>query len=168
MGEDLSISDNSENYEADFDFNDVVFDVMWTSTGAKIRLVAAGGTLPLYVGGQEIHAKFAEVNPNRNISTTTVINATNKTEYAPAIYDITGNFKNADGDYDANLIPVYVKKNGQDVELKALRGKVASKIAVDPKVSWPNENQFIQNVYPNFSKWGCFYLLLIVGFSYRI
>lgn len=153
MGEDLSISDNSENYEADFDFNDVVFDVMWTSTGAKIRLVAAGGTLPLYVGGQEIHAKFAEVNPNRNISTTTVINATNKTEYAPAIYDITGNFKNADGDYDANLIPVYVKKNGQDVELKALRGKVASKIAVDPKVSWPNENQFIQNVYPNFSKW---------------
>lgn len=153
MGEDLSISDNNENYEADFDFNDVVFDVMWTSDGAKIRLMAAGGTLPLYVGGQEIHAEFAKVNPGRNISTTTVINATNKSDFAPAIFEVKGNFRDTDGELNANLIPVYVIKNGNNVYLEAKRGKVASKIGVDPRVNWPDENQFIENVYPNFSKW---------------
>ena len=163
MGEDLSTTDDTNDVEklkADFDFNDVVFDVMWLDNGdAQIRLCAAGGTLPLYVGNDgtneeyEIHHRFAVANPGKSISTKTVINATNKNEFTKPVFTLTGPFKNADGDNDASLIPVYVKKNNQTVQLTAIRGKVASKIGVDPKVMWPDEKQCIDKPYPKFEQW---------------
>ena len=43
------------NSGSDFDFNDLVFDVVF-GTNAKIIIRAAGGTLPIYInGGTEIH-----------------------------------------------------------------------------------------------------------------
>ena len=57
----------SEN--GDLDFNDVIFDVELIDNGANIRitLLAAGGTLPLYIAGVEVHEKFG-------VSTTTMVN----------------------------------------------------------------------------------------------
>ena len=47
IGEDLTFG---EDVDADFDFNDVVFDVALESNSTWIKLKAAGGTLPLITG----------------------------------------------------------------------------------------------------------------------
>ena len=45
------MGDQSLKEASDFDFNDVVFDVTWVSESkVKIKILAAGGTLPLTVG----------------------------------------------------------------------------------------------------------------------
>ena len=160
MAEDLTVTDASK----DFDFNDIVFDVMWTATGAKLRLNAAGGTLPLTVGGTtgpdgiEVHAAFAEVNPGRNITTKTMMNtaAGNKESYTRPIITLVGNFKNAQGENNANLIKIFVNKGTENdpswVEIKAETGKVAAKFGCDPKTEWCDERQDIETRY-SFGAW---------------
>lgn len=141
MAEDLSAKEGS-----DFDFNDVVFDVMWIDGGAKIRLMAAGGTLPLTIEGQEVHELFKE-------KTQAMINTIeNDRSHEPVIFTITGDFK-TDGVNDANKISVKVYKNDQWKELTAVKGKVASKIGVDPKVDWQKEWNDIEDLYPDFGAW---------------
>lgn len=154
MGEDLSAREGS-----DFDFNDVVFDVMWTTTGAKIRLVAAGGRLPLTIEGNEVHAKFLEANPGSGITVKTLINTAEgeHQKYNAPIFDVTGNFKDADGNLDANLIKVMVNKGTDEnpdwLEMTAKKGKVASKFGIDAKIDWCNEKQDIESKWSNFAKW---------------
>lgn len=133
MAEDLNASEKS-----DFDFNDVVFDVQWIDGGAKIRIMAAGGTYPLRINGEdalEVHGLF-------EVSTKTMVNtfAGKKTSYDPVIKTITGNFINSTtNENDASLIKVEVNKGTGYIELTAPTGKVASKICVDPKVDWCDE-----------------------------
>lgn len=149
MAEDLTASQGS-----DFDFNDVVFDVQWTSTGAKIRLNAAGGTLPLTIEGIEVHEKFAEFNPGRGITTKSMINTYegHKADFIKPIFEITGNFQQ-----NAKNIIILVNKgtveNPKWIELKAEKGKIAEKFGVDPKVDWCEEQRNIEEKYSNFGKW---------------
>ena len=137
MAEDLNASEKS-----DFDFNDVVFDVQWIDGGAKIRIMAAGGTYPLRINGEdalEVHGLF-------NVSTKTMVNTFSgqKTRYASVIKTITGNFINSStNENDASLIKVEVNKGTGYIELTAPTGKVASKLCVDPKVDWCDEYQDI-------------------------
>ena len=139
IAEDLSVSDNS-----DFDFNDVVFDVTFDSPEqgkTTITLQAAGGTLPLYVGGQEVHEKFG-------VSTKTMVNTGTGASKDPVSFELDGTFG-----HDANNILVQVEKEGVLVEITAERGRVASKIAVSPNYEWCTEKQDIEKKYPNFSKY---------------
>ena len=138
IAEDLSVEDAS-----DFDFNDVVFDVKmnYPNNGEHtIILQAAGGTLPLTVGGSEVHELFG-------VSTTTMVNTGAGVSKAPVT------FKYAKNTTNVNEIPVTVQKNGQWIELEALKGKVASKICVKPIYRWCDERKSIDTVYPNFSQW---------------
>ena len=139
IAEDLSVSDNS-----DFDFNDVVFDVTFDSPEqgkTTITLQAAGGTLPLYVGGQEVHEKFG-------VSTKTMVNTGTGVSKDPVSFELNDTFG-----HDANNILVQVEKEGVLVEITAERGRVASKIAVSPNYEWCTEKQDIVDKYPNFSKY---------------
>lgn len=138
IAEDLSVSDNT-----DFDFNDVVFDVTFDYPAGKttITLLAAGGTLPLYVGGQEVHEKFG-------VSTKTMVNTGAGASKAPVSFVLDRTFGN-----DANNIVVQVEKEGELVEITAKRGMVASKIAVKPQYEWCKERQDIEAKYPNFGKY---------------
>ena len=139
IAEDLSVSDNS-----DFDFNDVVFDVTFDSPEqgkTTITLQAAGGTLPLYVGGQEVHEKFG-------VSTKTMVNTGAGASKDPVSFELDGTFN-----YNAKNIVVQVEKEGVLVEITAERGRVASKIAVSPNYEWCTEKQDIEKKYPNFSKY---------------
>ena len=139
IAEDLSVSDNS-----DFDFNDVVFDVTFDSPAqgkTTITLLAAGGTLPLYVGGQEVHAKFG-------VSTKTMVNTGTGVSKDPVSFELNDTFG-----HNANNILVQVEKEGVLVEITAERGRVASKIAVSPNYEWCTEKQDIVDKYPNFSKY---------------
>ena len=138
IAEDLSVSDNT-----DFDFNDVVFDVTFDYPAGKttITLLAAGGTLPLYVGGQEVHEMFG-------VSTKTMVNTGAGASKDPVSFELDGTFN-----YNAKSIVVQVKKEGEPVEITAERGKVASKIAVKPQYEWCKERQDIEAKYPDFGKY---------------
>lgn len=139
IAEDLSVEDAS----SDFDFNDVVFDVKmnYPNYGEHtIILQAAGGTLPLTVGDREVHDLFG-------VSTTTMVNTGAGVSKAPVTFTYVKHITNV------NEIPVTVQKNGQWIELVAPRGKVASKICVEPRYVWCAERKDIDTVYPNFSPW---------------
>ena len=138
IAEDLSVEDAS-----DFDFNDVVFDVKMNYPNSGVHTIilqAAGGTLPLKVGDSEVHGLFG-------VSTTTMVNTGAGVSKAPVTFTYVKHITNVDE------IPVTVQKNGQWIELVAPRGKVASKICVEPRYVWCAERKDIDTVYPNFSPW---------------
>ena len=149
MGEDLSASEGS-----DFDFNDVVFDFKITSTGAKILLQAAGGTLPLKIGGTaesnedgfEVHELF---KVNTNIMVNTAYDASPKIVTRDAVpFELEGTFAD-----DGSDIPVFVKKDGKWMPLTARRGNPASKFRCETTTKWVDEYISIELAYPKFSDW---------------
>ena len=139
IAEDLTVGEHS-----DFDFNDVVFDVI--DGGKTLRLRAAGGELPLYVAGQEVHDAFA--TKYSGITRTTLINTgwNGPLDYENYYVDISSG-----GTYStralAESIPIVVHKNGQDITLKAERAKVASKIAVGSDYEWCSEREDIDKKF---------------------
>ena len=147
IAEDLSASESS-----DFDFNDVVFDVTFTSsTTATITLQAAGGTLPLYVGGQEVHDMFGVAT---NVMVNTYKDNSKEGDFklitkAPVSYDITG----IDRSLNGRDILIQVKKGDTLHPLTANAGVPAAKIAVKPTFMWCDEYEPIENRYPLFKEW---------------
>ena len=124
MAEDLTVDSNS-----DWDFNDVVFDWAIKDGKAYIKLLAAGGTLPIRVGGTrndntsepansvEIHSADKGLG---GYMVNTGVNA------GPAYKE----FVLEDHDYTAggaNGILVTVQKSGVWVEITAEQGKPAGK-----------------------------------------
>lgn len=144
IAEDLCATQGS-----DFDFNDVVFDAAYKDGEDKtyITIQAAGGTLPLFVEGQEVHDLFAQANPNKNITRKTMINTNNGTlSLDPVSFVIDRIIAPWD-------IKVAVVQNDNLIELKAETGHPAAKIAVDPDFVWCDEYEDIRTRYPNFSKY---------------
>ena len=165
IAEDLSAEDRS-----DFDFNDVVFDVFWTHTpgnddkstqSVKLKIYAAGGELPLFIGYAdnpewEIHTLLEAVNPNRGITTKTMMNTYENQHHAY-------NYREVDLPNDAwegseigpiaKSINIFVRKSGKTYPLTAEKGEAACKIAVlqsfDP---WCDEWEDI-NKRHQFSKY---------------
>ena len=140
IAEDLSASESS-----DFDFNDVVFDVTFTSsTTALVTLQAAGGTLPLTVAGVEVHDMFG-------VSTSTMVNtfAGNKSAYAPVSFEITG----IDSSKRGRDIEILVLKGDEWCPLEAHQDVHAAKIAVKPTFVWCDEYEAIESRYPLFRDW---------------
>ncbi|OYP69723.1 hypothetical protein [Prevotella sp. P2-180] len=138
IAEDLTVSDEGN----DFDFNDVVFDIKFDYPAGKTTIIlrAAGGTLPLQVGGVEVHEKFG-------VPVTTMVNTGGVTK-DPVPFELNGTF-----DKDPNKIKVMVQKDGNWIELEALKGKVASKICVGVDYNWCSERQDIATKYPSFAQW---------------
>ena len=140
IAEDLSASESS-----DFDFNDVVFDVTFTSsTTALVTLQAAGGTQPLTVAGVEVHDMFG-------VSTSTMVNtfAGNKSAYAPVSFEITG----IDSSKRGRDIEILVLKGDEWCPLEAHQGVPAAKLAVKPTFVWCDEYEAIESRYPLFRDW---------------
>ena len=142
VAEDLTVGENS-----DFDFNDVVFDVFCDGSTTTIRLRAAGGELPLYVAGHEVHKEFGYNSSYPIINT----GWDGTIDYEKRYVDFT-----ISGVYNtralANTIPVYVTKRGEDKELidillTAKVGKVASKVCVGSDYKWCAEREDIDSKY---------------------
>ena len=162
MAEDLSAAS-----DGDFDFNDVVFDVKFNSaTTATVRIVAAGGTLPLYVSAKdadhEVHKMFADANPDANIvlPTTSIKGTMINTNASggidnlnPVIFDVSG----IDRSQNGRDIKIWVTKevNGEDVdfELTAVEGEPAAKFAVKPTFVYCKERKPIKGSFPYFIDW---------------
>lgn len=136
IAEDLTVDERG-----DFDFNDVVFDIILKEPAGKtiIILRAAGGTLPLRVAGHEVHAEFG-------VATNVMVNTGSGVEKAPVTFIV-------DGELNADGVIVEVQKDGQWIELKADRGRVPCKIAVDCDYDWCSERQDIEKKYPMFKEY---------------
>ena len=147
IAEDLSAAESS-----DFDFNDVVFDVTYTSeTTATITLQAAGGTLPLTVADREVHQLF---NVTTNVMVNTVRDASKSqgAQWAskdPVSFDISG----IDMSQNGKDIQIKVQKGGVWYTLEAQEGVPAAKIAVKPTFTWCDEFEAIETRYPKFKDW---------------
>ena len=154
IAEDLTFG---KDLNTDFDFNDVVFDVCLKANETKIKLKAAGGTLPLIIGianpqndqnylENEVHNLFGEavnVMINTHAEKKGLPNAS-KPDYVLTLNTAYSN---------ARDIPVYVKKSGTWVELTAKQGEPASKIGVDITFQWVDERTSLKGSYPLFVDW---------------
>ena len=138
----------------DFDYNDLVFDAyVYNQNGqtwAKIKLLAAGGTLPVYICGcdekVEVHDKFG-------VSTTTMVN-TKKGTVDKSYVEFTIKLKNeVSSSFNANDIEVQVNNNGNVIPLTSNVGKAPEKICVDNSFVWCDEKVNVKTVYPNFSRY---------------
>ena len=139
---------------------------------AEIRLLAAGGTVPLKIGGNngfEIHAKFGEGN-NKTIGHTTIINTmgapsqanfstTVSTETCDAVtveVDITS-LVAGKSEIGLDIIPIdvqWVSQTGQSVgELTADYGKAPQKLCVPIGTPWVYERIPITTAYKDFDKY---------------
>ena len=123
IAEDLSASESS-----DFDFNDVVFDVVKAESGKTIlKLICAGGVLPLRVMGIEIHGLFGETTPNAQ-GQYKMYNTGAGPNVEPVTFEVNGEYTTPE---QINNIKIEVLKENIWMELKATRGEAACKILVD-------------------------------------
>ena len=152
MAEDLTVADKS-----DWDFNDVVFD--WAIKGGKayIKLLAAGGTLPLTIGGELINGEVVggvEVHSADGLGKYMVNTGVNQ---GPAYKEfVLEGEHNTYTDGDANAIKLHVKKNVNGVqtwvEIEAEQGKPAGKFN-SPVGTKCEEYANIKRVYTSFAAW---------------
>jgi hypothetical protein len=143
------------NASSDFDFNDVVFDVNYVENINKtnITIKAAGGTIPLYIEGNEVHKLFQDAYPDAGIVLPAEgVKGTMINTHATGGVDV--------GDVSLTLNSVIAPKDikitimtsdGTPIELKAEVGHPAAKVAVDPNFQWLDERDDITKKYPDFS-----------------
>jgi len=161
IAEDLSATTGT-----DFDFNDVVFTVEYTSTTtAKVTLYAAGGTLPLKVAGTEVHGAFGYGTPDEK-GLYKMINTgakANVNDVAPVVL-----FENlaVDKSKRGNDIEILVDKGTKNeqgvhvpnwIPLTATGGSPAAKLCVGTDYAtgkkWCAERESIKDKYKPFAEW---------------
>jgi hypothetical protein len=139
---------------SDFDFNDVVFDVVKAENNkTTLRLIACGGIYKLTVAGVEVHEKFGQQAtdgkyPMINTGAKADINGLDPVEFE------------IDGTYDTpekiNNIEIRVWKPGtgdDGIVLTAEQGKAACKILVDDSFEVIQERQGIGDEQGLFSSY---------------
>ena len=146
IAEDLNASEKS-----DFDFNDVVFDVIKAENGkTTLKLIACGGIYKLTVGGVEVHGVFGEAA--KADGTYPMINTGKGPEYEPKEFQIDGEYKTPTEIKNIKII-VYKPSYENGIELEAQTGKPACKILVDDTFGVIPENKDISNEYGNFTNY---------------
>ena len=139
-----NINADTKIEKSDFDYNDVVFDaITWQDVNQKNHLKvivrAAGGTLPIYVKGKEIHQGIGNM----------VNTSTPDYEFGYALIDDEIISENA-ATSQSNDIPVEVEVDGQRVAAGANIGEAPEKIAVGLDYKWCQEKNNIKDIYQKF------------------
>ncbi len=143
IAEDLSASE-----AGDFDFNDVVFDVVKAEGGkTTLRLICAGGVLPLRVKGIEVHGLFGETTPNEK-GEYQMFNTGAGPNVDPVEFKINGEYTTPE---QIKNIKIEVYKNGSWMELQATTGEAACKILVDDTFVPVPERRNIANENKKFT-----------------
>ena len=143
IAEDLSASE-----AGDFDFNDVVFDIVKAEGGiTTLRLICAGGVLPLKVMGIEVHGLFGETTPNDK-GEFKMYNTGAGPTVEPVDFDVAGEYATPE---QIRNIKIEVYKYGTWMELKATTGEAACKILVDDTFIPVPERKNIANEYLRFT-----------------
>lgn len=148
----------------DFDFNDLVFDVYFTGTKndgyiAHVRVQAAGGTLPIYLGYDgdpeyEAHHLMGQNFTNRPIN---VGKGYDNIPPREITLPASGTYPSTNPD----SIDIYVGKlRAEGTKSTILLPKVGKgtsltpqKICVPAYTRWLREEKLIETAYPHFSEW---------------
>ena len=150
--------DLSADQAGDFDFNDVVFDVVKYEGGkTTLRLQACGGTLPLKIGstngigGVEVHSLYGESAPDATTGLYKMWNTSpTLNSHDPVDFEIDGQYTSP-GQLLALRIEVH--KEGTWMLLTATKGVAACKILVDDRFPIVPERTGIANKFGNFTKY---------------
>lgn len=157
IAEDLSASSAS-----DFDFNDVVLDVVYGDP-ATVTLQAAGGTLPLRIRTDdgkswEVHHLFGVWVGDENFEKTKkperqeMVNTGAGPDKDPVVItDFATSI--ADAAESNTKIHLEVYKGGEWQEMTAVQGEPASKLGVDKSFHWLGERVSIKGSCPLFVDW---------------
>jgi hypothetical protein len=151
IAEDLSASE-----DGDFDFNDVVFDVVKYEGGkTTLRLQACGGTLPLKigstngVGGIEVHSIYGDNTPDATTGLYKMWNTSpSLNSHAPEDFTINGEYITPE---QLLNLRIEVEKDGTWMLLTATKGVAACKILVDDRFPIVPERTSIANAQGNFT-----------------
>lgn len=152
IAEDLSASE-----AGDFDFNDVVFDVVKAEGGVTtLKLICAGGVLPLRVrgaegtgdAGREVHEVFGDTTPE--LENHPMYNTGKGPNVDPVIFEVAGEYTTPE---QIRNIIIEVWKNDKWMELTATRGKAACKILVDDTFKPVAERRNIADENQNFTNY---------------
>jgi len=155
--------DLSANNGSDFDYNDVVFTVAFSAKQvatdsyhnhqfAHITLLAAGGTMPLYIGGK---ANGVEVHEAFGVSTSTMVNTNNGTvSKAPVQFVLDMGSIGWSDTPTANPKDVEVYVEGKtNLTLGTEIGQPSEKLCVDQNFQWCDEREPIETKYTRFPDW---------------
>ncbi len=141
--------DLSAEQDGDFDFNDVVFDVVKAESGkTTLKLICAGGVLPLRVMGQEVHGLFGDTTSE--LEKHPMYNTGAGPDKDPVIFEVEGTYTTP---AQIKNIKIEVYKNDQWMELTATTGKAACKILVDDTFKPAEERENIADENENFYKY---------------
>ncbi len=146
IAEDLSASE-----AGDFDFNDVVFDVVKAEGGSTtLKLIAAGGIYKLTVGGQEVHELFEQ--QAKADGTYPMVNTGAGVTHDPVEFKVNGTYNTPE---QIKTIQIIVYKPGFEngIELYAKTGEPACKILVDDSFGVIPERKNIANEYKKFTNY---------------
>lgn len=142
IAEDLSAAE-----AGDFDFNDVVFDIVEAKDNkTTIKLICAGGTLPLRIAGSdefEVHNLFG-------VATNIMVNTGAGPNIEPVIFEIDGKYETPE---EIKNIAIEVQKGGEWLTLNATKGRAACKILVDNSFVPVRERRNIANEYGLFTNY---------------
>jgi hypothetical protein len=151
IAEDLSASE-----AGDFDFNDVVFDVVKAENGkTTLKLICAGGVLPLRVRGAneaegvEIHSVFGEMAPDAK-GYYKMYNTGAGPTVEEKTFTVSGEYKTPE---QIKNIIIEVKKNEVWMPLPANRGEAACKILVDNSFIPVREKRNIADEHQKFTNY---------------
>ena len=140
---------------SDFDFNDVVFDVMGYDAATNkttLKLQCAGGIYPIRVGeddANEIHKLFGV--DTKCLVNTGRISGYDYQEKAPVTFTVTGKYTTPE---ELKGLKIYVQRVGENwTELEATRGRAACKILVDTSFPIIAEKFSIASENENFTKY---------------
>ena len=151
IAEDLSAAN-----VGDFDFNDVVFDVVKYEGGfTTLRLQACGGTLPLKigstngVGGVEVHSLYGDNTPDPATGLYMMWNTSPSLDsHAPVDFTVAGQYTTPE---QLLGLRIEVEKDGTWMLLTANKGVAACKILVDDRFPIVPERTSIANAQGNFT-----------------
>lgn len=121
----------------DIDFNDVVFDAVIEENGnIEVEVLAAGGTLPVWIGGVKVNlGEMTNTGVNNDIPTQKFTIPASK------------------GYTTLKEIPVEVQNGDLKYELTAEYGEAPGKICTYINVPWADEYVKISKAYADFKTW---------------
>lgn len=121
----------------DIDFNDIVFDATIKSNGnIEVKVLAAGGTLPVWIGGEKV-----------NLGEMTNTGVNNDKPVQEFIIPASKGYKTL------KQIPVEVQNGDLKYELTAEYGEAPGKICTYINVPWADEYVKISKAYVEFKTW---------------
>ena len=149
--------------DLDWDFNDVVFDVTYTSdTEATCTIQCAGGVLPLRVATKgdpgdndwiEVHEKYGnERKANGKYDMINTGGASITINDKPT-FTVTGITKSERGKDIKIMVDKGTVNEPNWIEITATKGQPAAKIAVNKGYKIVTERTDIRKVYTKFSEW---------------